>query len=197
MNIWILAGGGVAVAAALIYQAREITNLEDRLMQLEVDRSAMQAALTTIDDGLNALRSEHTALKDELNTFGSVTAVSNALMANQGAELVRDLANKLATEPNHVEALRGADGRMPDTDQVVKRLLGGKLPMAVADRIWTEHHLELTQMPQFIATVAAAVFETYGAELKPASGTAPSPDDIASALALNPAFMALVEERHR
>jgi hypothetical protein len=195
MNSWILAGAAVAVAAALIYQAREITGLDDHIAQLEADSANLQSALRTAEDDLDALRGGQTALEAELNAFGSVEAVSDAVMAKHGLALTAELADRLTSDPAYAEALRGPEGPKPETNEIIARLVEMDLPAIVADHIWKEHHVELTQMPQLIATVAAVVYETYGADLRPADGAAPSPEEVASALALNPAFMALVKEQ--
>ncbi|MDX0722655.1 hypothetical protein GOD64_28245 [Sinorhizobium medicae] len=193
----VLAIGGAIAIVRLVNQTAAI---EAARVQLQSDVERVQGTNNDLSKQISDLKKANTAQVAELKA--SIAAISNPPSADELAaklisqardDLVSAIAARLAQDPESVSALRGRDA---DPDEVAGSLLqypnGVMLANIVGGLIWASHREDLKADPELIATIASAVYDTYGKELAGATNVKEQAALIADELANEPAFAALV-----
>lgn len=177
----------------------ETSNAE---LQQELLASIRQIELSKADFATQVADLERRRSEEVKKLEASVQALGNAptpediakVVMSEGAdELVKRVATALANDPVTADALRGNDAQPGDVAKVIvegewySALLEG-----LAKEIWETRRRNVLSDPELIATVAAKVYDEYGPELFEEIDAEKQALIIASELAREPGFAALV-----
>ena len=182
-----------ALGFGVYTQQQTIDALSARVGALEAELDGQQdrvaAMLEAEGEALAALRQDlDAAHRATLETLDLERAAAVDLFTADVALLRTAVMDRLAAE---VEAIKS----LPTADRVATDLLESTdLVDLVASNLWFYHHAELAEHPRLIASVAAGVYETYGADLQGPAGESPRVSEIAAALAVEPGFADLVAQ---
>jgi hypothetical protein len=183
---WALGGLVVGVGAVAVYNGVQVAGFQERLQ-------AAESRISSNAEDLASLSETQEAHSETLAEIGTAEDIARRVLNDEFPELVEAISSALTSDPEKVAMLTGPEGPSPDMDALVARFLEEGLAAEVGFQIWEERHVELAAMPDVLASVAAEVYQTYGEELRGADGAAVAPEDVARVLALDPAFLSLLD----
>jgi hypothetical protein len=167
--------------------------LEMSLLQIEAAKGDLSKQIV---DSEAKRQDEVKKLAASVEALGKAPApeeIAKIVVAQSANDLIPFIAFFLTNNPVAADALRGKDA---DPVEIAKNIAKSDafpaLVVGVSKEIWETRQRDLLSNPEFVATIAAKVYESFGAELSGAGEADKQAMLIASELAKEPAFAALV-----